>query len=90
MSRMHLNGVGELKAIDVQISQLKAVCHLTDTDDHIFDSLHVPLSFAANSPEARACQRLKGLYFLRSFIGYQHLQSLIGDADAPLFPRTGF
>lgn len=90
MTKLHLDGVGELKAIDVQISQLKAVCHLTDTDAHIFDSLHVPLSFAADSPEARACQRLKGLYFLRSFIGYQHLQSLKGDADAPLFPRTGF
>lgn len=90
MNRMHLDGTGPLKAIDLQISQLKAACQLTDTDQQIFDSLAVPLRFAADSPEARACQRLKGLYFLRSFISYQHLQSLRGNTDAPLFPRTGF
>ena len=90
MSTVHLGATSELKAIDVQISQLKAICKLTGDDAHIFNSLHVPLNFAADSPEARACQRLKGLYFLRSFVGYERLRTLQDSGGHATLPPLGF
>lgn len=75
MTTLHYAFQTRLSAIDREIGKLKLACNLTGSDESIFDTLKESLHYASPDPHGRACQALKGLFFLKTFVRYEQLES---------------
>ncbi|MBL8447485.1 MAG: hypothetical protein JNJ44_08760 [Zoogloeaceae bacterium] len=75
MSRIHFAFETRLAAVDSEIAKLKYVCNLQGDDVAVFAQLNDSLSHPAAVGHDRACQNLRGLLFLKTFIRYDQLKA---------------
>jgi hypothetical protein len=73
MSAIHYAFEARLAAVDSEIAKLKYVCKLSGDDQAVFAQLDDALSHSAAPGHDRACQNLRGLLFLKTFIRYEQL-----------------
>ncbi len=88
MSTIHFAFETRLAALDSEIAKLKYVCNLQGDDQTVFAQLSDSLSHPAAPGHDRACQNLRGLLFLKTFIRYDQLKAAGAlPADQPALPR---
>jgi len=77
MTAIHYAFEARLAAVDSEIAKLKYVCNLSGDDEAVFAQLADPIANPAPGCK-RACQTLRGLLFLKTFVRYAQLRA--GDA----------